>query len=131
MTRVDLTRHVGANTRGELAQGGRVERLAGRAVGDPKHGGGVSASAAESGGDRDLLLDLDLQRRRRASSALPEGGECDQRQVRAIDSRALDPVAVERGRIAGDLVGQVDRREERAERMHAVPMWSPDVQDEI
>ena len=99
-----------------------VERAAGELVGDPQRRGGVGAAAAEPGGHRDALVD----RAARAAAASPpararnsasaRGGE-----VRRPPRRGRSTLSAPDSRGAGrELVGEVDRRQQRADRVHAV-----------
>ena len=62
-------RHVGADRRRELGEPHRRERLRQELVREQQRGGRVGAAAAEPGGDRDRLLDLDLPARLDARDA--------------------------------------------------------------
>src|SRR4029077_18717446 len=114
--RDQLRGHVGTELGGEDLD------VADRALRQPQHRGGVGAAAAEAGGDRDPLLDLDPQRRP-VPAALAQRRQRSGGEVLALDPRADDLVAAGLGDL--DRVGQGERLEQRAERVQAVvPAWA-------
>jgi len=130
VSRVDLARHVGAQRGGDLAEAGRVERVARDPVGRPQRGGGVGAATTQAGGNRDALVDADVQGRQRGNLR-SEGGRGGGGQVGPGDALALDLVRRGAARADVELIGQVERGEDRADRVQAVRPRPADVQDEV
>ena len=85
--------HVGAERHrevGELGSAPGADPEAGG--GQAQHGGGVGGAAAESGRDRDVLLDRDAHRRPVPAEALAKGVQRGGGEVRAFDAGADDLV---------------------------------------
>ncbi len=121
-----LARHVAAQARGHLSQGRLADRR--QPLRRTQHRRGVGAASAEAGGNRDALVDRDPQRRWPAARR-PERGQRARRQVLALHAGADHLVAV--GLLDRELVGEVDRGEQRRQRVHPVRPGRPDAQHQI
>ena len=93
---------------------------------------GVGASAAQPGGHRDALVDRQLERGQLATRAGAEVRQRPGREVVARHARADRRVSAPESRgVGGELVGELDRGEQRADRMHAVLARAAHVEDQV
>jgi len=127
----NLRRDVGSNRQRELAQLLRARLAAGDREREPQRRPRVCRAPAQSGGDRDSLVDRDLQRRQVRSEALAKAGERDRREVRLGDAGADHDVDGAARLLGDDDVGKRDRAEERADLVQAVLTSGPDVEEEV